>query len=202
MKVLSTYVKKLNIIQKIRKNIFIRQINRVDAKKYEKAPEYIRKDIEVVEKICNRMIDREKNENAISLTTENKDLLNILPISILFQYIAQNPNGEYILSQISSDKKNSIAIEYPKFIESYCKDILKDLDNQAQVNFLMKEPEKAKYASKEVQKSLLSKSGRIKYAQWVLDDVAREFIEENPTINFRLVNKQLQEKLIEKNQLF
>lgn len=198
MQVLSTYVKKLNIIQQIRRNIFIRGINRVDAKKYENAPEYIKRDREVVEKLLDRITDKNKYGNKISLLPQDKDLLDKLPNSIVFQYISQKQNGKYLVCQISTDKKNSIAIEYPEFVESYYKDILKDLDSQIQVNFLMKEPEKAQYASIDIQKSLLNKSGRIKYAQWVSDDVGREFIRKNPTINFRLVSKQLQEKLIEK----
>ena len=70
------------------------------------------------------------------------------------------------------------------------------------MNFLLQEPQKVQYASKEVQKSLLHKKNRVKYAQWVSDDIAKEFIEENPTMNFRLINNQLQEKYIEENPNF
>ena len=199
MQVLSTDVKKLNIIQKIRKNIFIKGITRVDAKKYENAPEYIKRDKEVVEKLLDRIADKNKYVNRISIVNKDKDLLDKFPHSILFQYIVRNPNREHILCQISNGKKRALAIEYPEFLESYYKNVLKDLDNQTQMNFLMKEPQKAQYASIDVQKSLLSKSSRIKYAQWVSDDVAIEFIKENINLNFRLVSNKLQEKLIEKD---
>lgn len=202
MESLSTELKKLNIIQKIRRNIFLRRINNVNVKKYEKAPEYIKRDIEVVEKLCDRMTDTDKYGNKISSTIENENLLNKLPNSILLHYISQKENGEDILSQLSGNKKNSIAVDYPEFIEYYYKEILGELDNEVQFKFLAQEPEKAQYASPNVQKDLLQKSGRVKYGQWISDDVAREFIEENPAINFRLVSKQLQEKLIEKDPNF
>lgn len=202
MESISTKVKKLNIIQKIRRNIFIFRIKKIDAEKYEKAPEYIKGDRQVVEKLCDRIINGDKYENKIGLAIEDKNLLDKLPNPMLFQYISQKPNGKYILSQLSNDKKNSLAADYPEFISQYYKEILKDLDIQIQVNFLIQEPQKVQYSSKDVQKSLLHKKSRVKYAQWVSDDVAKEFIEENPPMNFRLVNKQLQEKYIKENPNF
>ena len=105
MESISTKVKKINIIKKIRRYIFIFRIKRIDVKKYEKAPEYIKGDIEVVEKLCDRIINRDRYENNIGLTIDDKNLLDKLPNSILFQYISKKPNGEYILSQLSNNKK-------------------------------------------------------------------------------------------------
>ena len=116
MESISTKVKKLNIIQKIRRNIFIFRIKKIDAEKYEKAPEYIKGDRQVVEKLCDRIINGDKYENKIGLAIEDKNLLDKLPNPMLFQYISQKPNGKYILSQLSNDKKNSLAADYPEFI--------------------------------------------------------------------------------------
>ena len=70
MESISTKVKKLNIIQKIRRNIFIFRIKKIDAEKYEKAPEYIKGDRQVVEKLCDRISIIKKGRIVASTSLE------------------------------------------------------------------------------------------------------------------------------------
>ena len=77
MNLILTNAKELNIIQKIRRNLFIRTIKKVNARKYLDAPEYIKRDLKVVEKICDEMTKRDRLGTLTSLTNQDLSLIHI-----------------------------------------------------------------------------------------------------------------------------
>ena len=109
-------VKKLNIFQKIRIELFLRNLIKQDLnfdfKKYSQAPEYIKRDNRIVDELINNIVRSEidKNIEAFSFSEEKEAKLLIIPEDILLEKLREAP---WIVTILSDEKQVQIVRKHP-----------------------------------------------------------------------------------------